>query len=196
MLRPHCLPSTICCCASLTCLTLSVQINANHGGGYSYRLCKLAGSRLDLTEECFEQNPLNFVGDTQWIERVGDATRRVEIRATRTKNGTFPAGSQWSRNPIPACNGYDGGSGPEGCKLPAQFEPPVDADGEKVYGFRALPWNVVDKVWVPPALAEGDYVLQWRCNGQTGSNGWPQPLRATTALPMLNRSHPCAPAHR
>ena len=30
-------------------------IQANHGGGYSYRLCKRTGSVSDLTEECFHQ---------------------------------------------------------------------------------------------------------------------------------------------
>merc|ERR1719221_594864 len=40
-------------------------LEANHGGGYSYRLCKrpASGNMMELTEECFQQNVLEFVGD-------------------------------------------------------------------------------------------------------------------------------------
>ena len=53
-----------------------------------------------LTEECFKQGQLDFAGDKQWIELRGD---RIEIEAVRTREGTFPEGSQWTRNPIPNC---------------------------------------------------------------------------------------------
>ena len=43
-------------------------VSANHAGGYSYRLCKMPhGGVEDLTEECFQENQLDFVGDKQWV---------------------------------------------------------------------------------------------------------------------------------
>merc|ERR1719402_1913999 len=74
---------------------------ANHGGGYSYRLCKAPEEGMGrLTEECFQQGHLEFFGDKQWIDLGED---RIEIEAVRTREGTFPEGSQWTRNPIPNC---------------------------------------------------------------------------------------------
>merc|ERR1711909_249599 len=41
---------------------------ANHGGGYSYRLCKVG---LDgpggVTEECFQKTPLRFASEDSWV---------------------------------------------------------------------------------------------------------------------------------
>ena len=41
----------------------------NHGGGYQYRLCALPeeGEFPELTEECFQKTPLDFVEDEQSI---------------------------------------------------------------------------------------------------------------------------------
>lgn len=104
-------------------------INANHGGGYAYRLCrKAAGTKA--TEECFQQNHLEFVGDESWIQFGDDESNRTAIPAVRTAEGTNPSGSQWTKNPIPACGGFDGGGIPTKllhktpCKDP-QFEPPL-----------------------------------------------------------------------
>ncbi len=41
-------------------------ISANHGGGYSYRLCKIEPGK-NVSEACFQQTPLEFVNDTSWI---------------------------------------------------------------------------------------------------------------------------------
>lgn len=40
--------------------------NANHGGGYAYRLCKNVPG--NVTEECFQRGHLDFVGDVQWLQ--------------------------------------------------------------------------------------------------------------------------------
>merc|ERR1711962_1531919 len=46
-------------------------IIANHGGGYSYRLCKLPQEgRIGLSEECFQQTPLKFASDISWASGV------------------------------------------------------------------------------------------------------------------------------
>ena len=50
-------------------------ISANHGGGYSYRLCRAPSEGEALTEECFQQTVLRFSGDTQWVQ-YGDSGPR------------------------------------------------------------------------------------------------------------------------
>ena len=76
------------------------HVDANHAGGYSYRLCKVAHNRLqDVTEECFQaksitfhdnnlssflcsqEMPLNFVGDKQWVVYKKDyhSERRTKV---------------------------------------------------------------------------------------------------------------------
>merc|ERR1712029_1159389 len=45
------------------------EIIANHGGGYSYRLCPAPQNGEEVvTEECFQQMPLKFHGDEQWVQ--------------------------------------------------------------------------------------------------------------------------------
>jgi len=76
------------------------HVSANHGGGYSYRLCRLPdGGKAELTEECFQQGQLDLVGDTHWVE-VDTKPGRQEVPARRTREGTNPLGSQWTLNPI------------------------------------------------------------------------------------------------
>jgi len=75
-------------------------INANHGGGYSYRLCKKDGN---ISEECFQRTPLSFAGDKSWVQWGDNKNNRTEIPLVTVSEGTTPAGSQWARIPIPAC---------------------------------------------------------------------------------------------
>ena len=85
--------------------TVGWGIVANHGGGYQYRLCS---KKDQLTEECFQRTPLKFHGDDQWVQ-YGDDGVKVVFKANRTSVGTWPPGSQWTKNPIPACDRPDGG---------------------------------------------------------------------------------------
>lgn len=86
-------------------------VNANHGGGYAYRLCKKgAGPYEGVSEECFQRGHLAFAGDTSeilWTDRFGanqSKTTRVPIpRVIASGNMTTPRGSMWARVPIPAC---------------------------------------------------------------------------------------------
>eukprot|EP00931_Biecheleriopsis_adriatica_P086511 TRINITY_DN61171_c0_g1_i1.p1 TRINITY_DN61171_c0_g1~~TRINITY_DN61171_c0_g1_i1.p1 ORF type:complete len:389 (+),score=53.25 TRINITY_DN61171_c0_g1_i1:78-1244(+) len=98
---------------------VAFALTANHGGGYSYRLCPKNGT---ISEECFQQHVLSFEGDKQWIQYgslsiLGSPLKwtslgiemnpRQEIRRTVVTEGTYPAGSEWARNPVPSCNMYD-----------------------------------------------------------------------------------------
>ena len=78
-------------------------VGANHAGGYSYRLCKMPhGGLAHLTEECFQETPLEFVGEEQWVVYGKDLheEKRTELVANRTSIGTFPPGSTWTANPL------------------------------------------------------------------------------------------------
>jgi hypothetical protein len=98
------------------------SIAANHGGGYSYRLCPKS---KPLTEECFQGQVLKFASNDTWIV-YGDfnSTNRTRIQANRTTEGTHPSGSQWTKVPIPSCAGAGGGGLGEKCDEP-QFPSPV-----------------------------------------------------------------------
>ena len=41
--------------------------------------------------------------------QYGEGGLQVSFQANRTSEGTWPRGSQWTRNPIPACAGPWGG---------------------------------------------------------------------------------------
>ena len=68
-------------------------MNANHGGGYSYRLCKIPEEgRSGLTEECFQRTPLFFASNQQWVQTGYDIESRKYFTANRTTKGTYPPG--------------------------------------------------------------------------------------------------------
>merc|ERR550519_988674 len=66
-------------------------MSANHGGGYTYRLCKVPKEGIRaLTEECFQQGHLEFFGNKLAIQTGENVSSRVEYEALRTREGTFP----------------------------------------------------------------------------------------------------------
>jgi hypothetical protein len=133
----------------------SFYISANHGGGYQYRLCKFGPSKT-LTNKCFEANPLEFVGNTSWILNPSQngTGSRFEIPAVRTNVGTTPAGSTWTRNPIP-----------ETAKDFAPSRPDLVGNGP-------FKWSILDKVQIPSGIAPGDYVLSWRWDCEITAQVW------------------------
>lgn len=154
---------------------------ANHGGGYQFRLCKVSSRKKDITSEatetCFQSTPLAFVGDKTWLQWGWgmDVNNRTEIPAVRVSTGTTPAGSTWTRMPIPTCNDIPrGGLRFHACAGP-MFTPPVPG----LYGpgpgschgracspsdlqARSMPFGIVDKVMLPARLAAGNYILSLR----------------------------------
>jgi hypothetical protein len=157
-------------------------ITANHGGGYSFRLCPLpAEGRMNLTEECFQKTVLDFVGDQSWVQWGPDSTLRESFQAVRTKNGTFPPGSHWTKVGIPACKSYGGGAPhiTAVCTGP-QFPSPVKTpSGRPIYGFgqngigeTAFKFNIVEKVQVPANLQPGKYVLSFRWDCEQTAQVW------------------------
>ena len=67
-------------------------LQANHGGGYSYRLCK-RDAQHGLTEACFQQTPLVFVGSNQTFRWGGVDGYRHSFQGTYVTEGTTPPGS-------------------------------------------------------------------------------------------------------
>jgi len=126
------------------------HVDANHAGGYSYRLCKISHDRIqDVTEKCFQEMPLNFVGDDQWVVYKKDyhSGHRTKVDARRTTEGTYPPGSMWTANPI----------------LPYQEE-----GGSRDTGHG----DIIDKVEVPAALEAGEYVLSFRWDCKCTPQVW------------------------
>ena len=56
--------------------------------------------RPDLTEECFQQNHLDFLDDKQWVVDDAEPDVRKEVDAIRARENAFPPHSQWSKNPV------------------------------------------------------------------------------------------------
>lgn len=72
------------------------QVENNHGGGYSYRLCP---ATENLTEDCFKAHQLDFVTTEQAIVNTDGSL--VRINGTFVTEGTNPPGSMWAMIPLP-----------------------------------------------------------------------------------------------
>lgn len=171
---------------------------SNHGGGYSYRLCKQSSH---LTEECFQAGHLDFVGNEHIIQWGPTNSTRKYIPAVYTTNGTHPKGSMWARGPIPTCAGANGGytwhstgahtgisaidceQYPWQPQAPRQTQFPAPLPG--LYGWgndytdlathkpgHYMPYFIIDRLQVPVELEAGDYVVSWRWDVEQGAQVW------------------------
>ena len=95
--------------------------------------------------------------------------------ANRTTQGTYPNGSQWTKNPIPDCypnQAYESGE----CK---ELQFPEPAPGLSGFGV-VLPnntnglfkFNIIDKLNIPTNLEPGHYVLSFRWDCEQTSQIW------------------------
>ena len=127
-----------------------------HSGGWSYRLCR---ADTELTEECFQQRPLPFVG-VQHLQYPNGTRQLIPSKyayangsvAALTADGQLPTGATWALNPIPRINWGSSrnpaGSGSCG-SVPrdancTQFPPPC-AEGIWNETGRPLPWYRIEK---------------------------------------------------
>lgn len=114
---------------------------ANHGGGYSYRLCPHGAPQI---ESCFAAHHLDFAtAEHQILDQGGKLVARFP--SVVLSNGTSPPRSQWARNPIPLEAGMIGA-------IPGL---------PQLSGRGPFPYSVVDTVQVPAVLAPGRYTLSW-----------------------------------
>lgn len=153
-------------------------IQANHGGGYSYRLCP-ADSVLD--EECFNKHPLAMVGQSA-LRWGGVGGRVLPFDAVTVTEGT-KAGVMWRRNPVPrAWKTKDGkwGEGSNQNQTGMGFEPVCDDQGMDQNGTEQSctgewgPYNmeIVDKILIPDDLPVGEWVLNWRMDQEESNQIW------------------------
>eukprot|EP01065_Artemidia_motanka_P046011 TRINITY_DN6869_c0_g2_i1.p1 TRINITY_DN6869_c0_g2~~TRINITY_DN6869_c0_g2_i1.p1 ORF type:complete len:491 (+),score=178.34 TRINITY_DN6869_c0_g2_i1:64-1536(+) len=147
-------------------------VTANHGGGYSYRLCP---TDSDQSEECFQKHHLPFSGTKQWIiDPQGNTV--AEMDALRLSEGTFPAGSQWTQNPFPQEQGF----------IPAIPGQP------QLFGRGPYNVSVKDLVQVPADLPPGQYVLSWRWDAEQTKQVWAHCSDVVVENPKVA---PAPPAH-
>ena len=140
---------------------------ANHGGGYSYRLCKTPEEGISgLTEECFQNGYLEFSGDTQWMyfgTSYIESESKVEVNATRINIGTYPPGSMWTAVPFD----YKHGDEPKRTEV-------NDLSSSITTELNQSNGHVVDKIKIPSSLEPGEYVLSFRhdtkCTSQVFSS--------------------------
>merc|ERR1719361_1436759 len=155
---------------------------ANHGGGYSYRLCPNVLGMVN--EDCFQKTPLQFAGETQWLHHINGT--RIEIPMVKLAEGTWPKGSDWARLPFPECEAKPCTDAPRVCQSKVGFgdicdklaypEPIANTHGfghnnntEVMDGFHD--YSVVDKVVIPD-LPEGNYLLSWRWDAEQTTQIW------------------------
>merc|ERR1719367_557786 len=147
-----------------------------------------------VTEHCFQNTPApQFHQAKSWIQDGADVRSRKEIPAYRTTTGTWPAGSMWTRNPIPAWRCMSGGL--EGHAFDGvtpqphkdcnhlNFEPPIHDKKYVGYGGHRDPnkhleslfgFHVIDQLVVPTTIPPGDYVLSWRWDCEQTKQVWSQ----------------------
>merc|ERR1711935_227039 len=153
-------------------------LKANHGGGYSYRLCKVGeGGPSVVTEECFQEIPLMFASENSWVQYGWEEENSVVFKANRTTEGTYPAGSEWTMVPIPVCNSTDMGWLNNDCLNGFEFPPRgtgLHGLGEtlRAPGAVFFQWTLMDEVEVPANLVPGEYVLSFRWDNEATPQVW------------------------
>jgi len=165
-------------------------LSAQHGGGYSYRLCPKGST---LNEECFQSNVLSFASPNSTMHFEDGSHADIKI-PTATYIGE--SGDQWRRNPIPGCN-CDSGLGCGGkafldssagcsgvdstpyavhgsptsiCPRGTMFEAHFDEFTQGYLVGSGNKFSVMDEVNVPNK--PGEYVLSWRWDCEETDQVW------------------------
>jgi len=79
-----------------TAVDVAYAMTANHGGGYSWRLCK-NNNQTEVTEECFQRTQLKFAEDKSWL--IYTNGQKVEIPFSKVTI----QGAEWAKDPVPGC---------------------------------------------------------------------------------------------
>ena len=115
--------------------------------------------------------------------------------ANRTTVGTYPKGSEWTKNPIPACNTPDGGAFQNEslkCRDGTQFPPPlpgIEGFGSSFVSDKRFPYSIVDQLQVPHNLIPGDYVLSFRWDCEQTSQVWNTCANIRIVKSILGNEH-------
>jgi hypothetical protein len=143
------------------------SFRAIHGGGYQFRLCPLASN---LTEACFQETPMAFVGNSKLMISDGST---IELDSVDVTNGTLPVGGAWRMLGIPDAGGA---ATPGGWAFkPPCYEPGYPAHPPKFpnQGNCTGDWThnvtMYDYLRVPEHLKPGEYVLGFRWDCETSA---------------------------
>lgn len=147
-------------------------LQANHGGGYAYRLCPVDEA---LTEACFQRTYLDFSTNYSTFRWGG-------VEGARHRFDAFDfvseeTGAMWRKNPVPrAWRNADGTWANESNHLQTGegFQPLCpNEEGRTCTGMWG-PYNleIVDKVRIPSDLKPGAYVLGWRWDCEESNQIW------------------------
>jgi len=170
-------------------------LSAQHGGGYSYRLCPKSqfGSDPQGIEACFQSNHLTFTNSSSTIHFDDNSHADITIDG---KIYTPEDGRQWKMSPIPGCACDNGlscggksdsmrgsscsypesrtyshhGSATPACPTGTMFEAQFT---QFTQGYLVGPSNtfsVMDEVNVPNV--PGEYVLGWRWDCEETDQVW------------------------
>jgi len=134
----------------------------NHGGGYAWRLCP-SGKLSTETEECFQQNHLDFATETTVVHWTSG--RQAEYKAVTMSNGTFPAGSQWRTIRIPSCST----TSPSICGNELLPRPCPECCAHNCDHWR---FSLMDEVAIPASMKPGEYTLSWRWDAEINHQVW------------------------
>lgn len=190
---------------------------ANHGGGYSWRLCPVAGEGA-VNEACFQRHPLRFANErhtmrwgNSWQWGRSAALPNVTIPMVRVTAGTHPVGSEWARNPIPACNLCDQGAL---CMAPESNLTWLERQhcSQACSGFNLSHCPPGLAQFAPPADGLSGYYVSARCmsSSPNGLQGFPYSIVDSVHVPAdlpagryllswyvgARRVHPTTPARR
>jgi len=144
------------------------SFRANHGGGYQFRLCPLAEN---LTEACFQQTPMPFVGHSKLMISDGSI---IDLVSVDVSTGTMPVGSTWRMLGVPDVAGaaVDGWAFPPPCHEPGYPDhPPKFPNQANCTGDWTHNITVYDYLRVPEVPA-GEYVLGFRWDCETSAQIW------------------------
>ena len=94
--------------------------------------------------------------------------------------GTYPPGSEWTKNPVPNCAGMGGGyfnKDPKTCPQGYQFPPHLDGlfgQGANIFQDPEayFQWTLMDEVLVPEDIEPGDYALSFRWDCEQTHQVW------------------------
>jgi hypothetical protein len=145
------------------------SFRADHGGGYQYRLCPLESN---LTEACFQQTPMSFVGNSKLMIWDGSI---IELNSVDVSTGTEPVGSTWRMLGIPDVGGtaVRGWAFEPPCKEPGYPDNPIRFPQQ---GHCTGDWmhniTMYDYLRVPEHLKPGEYVLGFRWDCESSAQVW------------------------
>jgi len=171
-------------------------LSAQHGGGYTYRLCPKSES---LNEACFQSHPLSFAAKNSTVRYHDGSKQDFQIPVANLES----SGMHWRRNPIPGCScdlgwgcrqssdevSIDGTSGHShvqgvvdkspyahggpptpACPYGTMFDAGWTPEGEGFLVGSSNVFSIIDEIQVPNT--PGEYVLGWRWDCEQTDQVW------------------------